>query len=181
MLILYVTSIIGRHYVSNYFGIWNAFQYMSYFYLGFIIRQHGNFFKKIHGLLWFFIYGALFIGFSLIRHYLGNESIFLKFMNLGGNYLTTLVGAVMSFTLLQWIASKISWQNALMSLISKRSMGIYLFHQQIIWFCLYLLNSYVNPYLLAPICFILSILVSFGIVSLFLLTKLSRLLIGEKI
>ena len=59
-------------------------------------------------------------------------------------------------------------------------MTIYLFHQQIIYVCLYALNGLVNPYIHATINFIVA-MISSSIISLILMKfKSTRILIGEK-
>ena len=87
----------------------------------------------------------------------------------------------MSFSLFQWLGQAIHWEDSkFFKFASARSMGIYLFHQQLIYILLFLLNDRISPYLLSPILFVVSAAGAAGITSLLLLTPVTRFLIGEK-
>lgn len=95
-------------------------------------------------------------------------------------YSAHVFGALMSFFVLQWLATKVNWKNKLFRIFSKQSMAIYLFHQQIIYFTIIWLNGKVNPYLNAIVNFIVALVLSSLISTLLMRFKVTRVLIGEK-
>ena len=90
-------------------------------------------------------------------------------------------GALMAVYVLKEIAKSLRWkENTLFNLLSKYSMSIYLFHQQIIYITLTYFNGKVNPYIHVGINFFVSILGAF-IISYFLrYFRITKFLIGEK-
>ena len=64
--------------------------------------------------------------------------------------------------------------------LSKRSMPIYLFHQQVIYFTIIWFNGKVNPYINVAVNFIVAIVLSVIISSILMKFKVTRFLIGEK-
>lgn len=95
--------------------------------------------------------------------------------------LVHIVGALMAFFVLQYIASKVKWEKSkLFTLLSENSMPIYLVHQQFIYFLILWLNGKVTPFVNASINFIIAIMLSFIFSRFMLQFKLTRFLIGEK-
>ena len=86
----------------------------------------------------------------------------------------------MAFVILQKIAARVHWDNMYFTFLSKRSMSVYLLHQQAIYFFIYWLNGLVNPYLHAAINFVGSLVVSLVIASILMKFSFTRYLIGEK-
>ena len=64
------------------------------------------------------------------------------------------VGALMSFAVLQKIADRIKWKTKIFMYLSSQSMIVFLLHQQILYFFISGLNGKVDPYLNALINFI---------------------------
>ena len=148
------------------------------FLVGFKIRQHGSgMLMKIPSLVWLTMDVGLFY-FSKKLAFVDN--IFTKVFNFGLNFALHIVGAIMAFVILQKIANTINTHNRFWDFLSKHSMGIYLFHQQIIYICIYLLNAQVNPYLHSVINFVVSSSISVTISYLLMKSKITRVIIGEK-
>ena len=104
-----------------------------------------------------------------------------KLINLISLYGAHVFGALMSFFVLQCFASKVEWKkNKVFMLLSKNSMTIYLFHQQIIYFTILWLNGKVNPYVNSFINFVVSLFVSLLISTMLMKFKVTRILISEK-
>lgn len=59
-------------------------------------------------------------------------------------------------------------------------MPIYLFHQQVIYVCIFLLNGLINPYIHAALNFIVAMIVSLLISIMTMKFKWTKFLIGEK-
>ena len=175
---MYGSSLIGGRVIPNVFQIWTAMRYVPVFWLGFKLRQYGTgLIRKIPAMLWLVASVLLYV---LTRYLDGVDHILCKLLTLGFSFLTNLVGAVMSFVVLQKIADKGKWDNACFGFISKRSMAVYLFHQQIIYFVIAGLNGLWNPYLHATLNFLVSAGVSLLIATVLLRFRATRFLIGEK-
>lgn len=86
----------------------------------------------------------------------------------------------MAFAILQKAANKFKNNKTILRL-SRRSMIIYLYHQQIIYFFIAGLNGKTLPYANAIINFAGTMLITFIISTLLLKFKITRLLVGEKV
>lgn len=107
--------------------------------------------------------------------------IIFKLINLISLYGAHVFGALMSFFVLQCFASKVEWKkNKAFMLLSKNSMTIYLFHQQIIYFTILWFNGKVNPYVNSFINFGVALFLSSLISTMLMKFKVTRILIGEK-
>ena len=181
-ILFYMVSIVCNHYFENYFQIFSVLKFALYFCIGFIICQRGNFTKKIHPIIWLFADILIYVVSIIVMKTIpfSHESIQYTFIKIFFDFVLSIIGAIMAFNFLTWIFSKIRKENSVLNYLSRRQMGFFLFHQQLIYIFLYVLNDYVNPYLIVLVSFIMSILVSLLITSLFLLTKYSKVLIGEK-
>ena len=168
---------VGGLIFPNYFCIWTAFQYFPLFVLGMKLR-HWNRLEQIPVLVYVALDVVLFVAWNITQ---GHESIILKLVTVGVGFALHVVGALMAWSVLQWIGSRVRWQeNKVFMALSKSSMPMYLFHQQIIYFMIYWLNGKVNPYIHAGINFIVALVCSFIISSVLMHWKVTRFLIGEK-
>ena len=87
----------------------------------------------------------------------------------------------MAFVVLQKLATRVNWEESkVFSFLSKNSMLVYLFHQQIIYVFISLLNGVINPYLHAGINFVGAMAISLLISTVLMKFKWTRFLIGEK-
>lgn len=91
------------------------------------------------------------------------------------------VGAIMAVSILYKIACMVSWKdNGIIKCLSKYSMPMYLFHQQIIYFSIVALNGKVNPWINAGVNFAVAVIGSLVISIILMHWKITRFLIGEK-
>ena len=96
-------------------------------------------------------------------------------------FLLHIIGALMAFVVLQKLANRINWRESKrFSVLRKNSMPVYLFHQQVIYLFISLLNGVINPYLHAGINFIGAMVISLLISTSLMKFKRTRFLIGEK-
>ena len=125
----YGLGIVGSKYIPNVFMIWTACSYIPLFWFGFKLRECGtNWIRKVPPLLWLIIDVILF----LINQFISSQSgMLFKIMSLGSSFVLHIVGAIMVFIVLQWLADRIKWDNKYFNFFSKRSMAVYLFHQQV--------------------------------------------------
>lgn len=176
---IYGVSIIGGQIVPNFFQIWTGCLYLPLFWIGFKLRQYGTVhIRKIPIFLWLSADILLFI----LTQYLATFDGFIYILlGIGIGFMLHIVGAIMAFVILQKLADKLAWQeNKAFQLISKQSMPIYLFHQQVIYFFIYWFNGVVNPYVNASINFVGAMAISMLLSSVLLKFKYTRFLIGEK-
>lgn len=165
--------------LPNIFCIWTAFNYLPFFILGMKLREKSTcFLYKLPSILFLFMQLLLFVVYQMT---LANSAILCRLINLIALYSAHVFGALMSFFILQWLAEKIDWKNnRLFMFLSKYSMTIYLFHQQIIYFTIIWLNGKLNPYLHAFVNFFIALTLSSIISVLLMKFKTTRILIGEK-
>lgn len=175
---LYGGSIACSKICPNYFQVWTAFSYIPLFLLGFKIRQHGSYLiNKINWAVWIVVDVTIFAVVQVIP----NNGLIFKLINLGLEFFLHIIGAIMAFVVLQKIASHVKWQNSkVFTFLSERSIIVYLFHQQVIYFSIYWLNGLVNPFINATLNFIIAITISLLISLVLLKYKWTRFLIGEK-
>ena len=182
MCCFYLVGLFGSNICSNYYMIWTACTYVLFFGCGFLIRKFkidkicNN--SKLFSL--FFI-GSYFILFSIymFTYNVGNVSAFYKIYSYGLQCIFHLVGGVSAFFVLQSLANT-SFNNEITIKLAKYSMPIYLFHEQIIYVVIALLNGKLNIYVLSIFCFVISVCLSYLISKLLFKWKFTRILIGEK-
>ena len=182
-LALYGVGTVGKQMLPNVFCIWTACQYVSFFFIGIRIRikqEKGDrlFTATIPWTVWIVFDLLLFIGEIVIR----NQSGFIwSIIDIMSSFLLHIVGAIMAWSVLQVLACHLDWENSRnFKKLSSYSMPMYLFHQQIIYFCIFVLNGKVNPWINAMFNFIIAIICSFIISAIFMHNRITRFLIGEK-
>lgn len=175
---VYGCSVIGPSIVPNVFMIWRAMSYLPLFYLGFKFRQHGTLWiRRISIAFWLVADVVLFA----LSYFLSSKHFFLaQILQTGVTFVMHIVGAIMSFAVLQKIADRVNWNNKFFAFLSKRSMAVYLFHQQIIYFFICWLNGLVNPYVNAAVNFVGSLAISLLLATVLLKFKITSIAIGEK-
>ncbi len=180
-ILLYCVGFIGSKFIPNIFCIFTAFQYMPFFYLGMVIRlkQEKNeclHITKIKAIYWIIADVAVF-GLIQMLEVRNTSSILL----IPIEFLLHIIGALMAFVVLQKLANRINWRESKrFSVLRKNSMPVYLFHQQVIYLFISLLNGVINPYLHAGINFIGAMVISLLISTSLMKFKRTRFLIGEK-
>jgi len=178
VLLLYGVGLAGSTLIPNCFQIWTALQYVVFFWIGFKIRQNGsNLLMRIPSIVWIVSDVVLFA----VIQFIPTTGMIFSVLNLGLTFLLNIVGALMAFIVLQKIANCVNWKESkVFAFLSARSMPVYLFHQQVIYFTITWLNGAVNPYFNAVVNFAVALVVSLFISSILLKFKSTRFLIGEK-
>ena len=130
--------------------------------------------EKINFIKWLIIYIVSLLGYNIL---IG--------MILGLLNITLHIWLLSIINLFDFIFSKKSEvePNLLSKIneLAKYSMPIYLFHEQVIYLVIGLLNYKLNIYILSIICFTTSIILSYIISKLLFRWSFTRLLIGEKV
>ncbi len=165
--------------ITNYFCIWYSLRYFTFFIIGMRLRQHReSITMRVPLTIYILLDIVLFIICQIIKSY---EGVIFKLLLSGLNYTLNICGAFAAFYGLQTLANKINWQNnKIFKALSSKSMPIYLFHQQIIYFTILLFNGKVNPYINSILNFVIALTFSFTISYVMMNFKLTRFLLGEK-
>ena len=179
VIAFYGIGIVGQALFPNFFQFFRACSYITLFWFGFKIRQYGSLYlRKIPMLVWIIADVVLFVLYSVISR---TDGIIFTLLNYGVNFLLHIVGALMSFIVLQKLADHVSWKNGkLFNFFSKNSMTVYLLHQQVVYVLISLLNGLINPYIHAGINFIGAMVISLLAATLLMKFRYTRFLIGEK-
>ena len=178
-LFLLLMGIIGGKLFPNVFCIWTACRYFIYFVIGFKIRQYGmGNVQRLSPILWILLYVLLYVLMIYAGDYGGIVGKVFKTLL---SIVVSATGAVMAFVVLMEIARKIAWQNNKYFLaFSKKTMPIYLLHQQLIYVSISLFNGVVNPYFNAVINVVVALLGSYSLIFILYRSCYIRKLMGEK-
>lgn len=131
VLVLYFMGFLINIISLDYFQISNIMKFVFFFWMGFKLRQYSdNFFLKFPTILYILLDIFLFV----LAYMISNTNIFYKFLSVLITLMLNSIGALMSFLILQIVASKIKWREIkFFYILSEFSMIIFLFHQQIIY------------------------------------------------
>lgn len=175
----YLISTIGERILPNIFQIWTAFRYLIFFVIGYEIRRYGTgWLRRIP--IWVWLVCDVII-FAITQIPVTHGSIFVRLTNSVLRNLANIWGAVAFFLIAQSAAEHIRWRESGVFLRLQRvSMPVYLFHQQIIYFSIRILNGQVPPVAHTLINFGAAVSVSFAISSLLLRYRTTKFLIGER-
>lgn len=183
VLSLYCVGIVGKQILPNVFCIWTACQYVSFFFIGIRIRvKQENGVRPITAtipwVVWLIIDLFIFIGMVVISD---QDGFVWSVIGLVISFLLHMVGAIMAWSVLQVLAFHVDWEHSnWFKVLASYSMPMYLFHQQIIYFCIFALNGLINPWLNATLNFGISMICSFIISAMLMRYRITRFLIGEK-
>ena len=163
-LLLYAIGAIGPIVVPNLFGIFNACKFFVFFWMGMMIYKYGmENLERIPTVVYISV--DIFLAFCLFIVDALPGALF-AILAKGLALMLHSVGAVMAFVILNRLACWLKKRqmdyenNTLYRFLSKHSFGIYLFHQQIIYFVINILNGRISSILLVAICFVISLTVS---------------------
>lgn len=181
-LLLYILGFAGIKNVPNIFCFWTACQYVLFFYIGIRIRIGDENGVKLATnnrsyVIWLLLDILLFIAYMLIKEY--NEirwTIIAAILELTVH----VVGSIMAWVSLQEFASRLGLRNnRTIKSLSKYSMPMYMFHQQIIYFMIIWLDGKINPWIHATANFLTAFVISLVISVILMKWRTTRFLIGE--
>ena len=178
---IYVLSFVLSRLVPNIFQIISICKHLLFFWLGFKLRQKKDLqIRKIPVYLWVLADLAIFCVVNIVNTY--NTNIFTKVLLVGGNIVLNLIGALMAFFVLQYIADKWKgWRrNYIFSWLSKNNMIIYMLHQQLIYLTISWFNGRIPNMCLLFLNFSFSICASIVITWCMGKTSFTRKLLSIK-
>ncbi len=176
---MYGVGLVGGKLLPNVFQIWTGCRYILYFWLGFKLRQHGTQrLRKIPALCWLALHVGLFL---LWQHVPQKGGILISLINIGMPILINVVGAVMAFMVLQWLAGMLRWQGSrAFGCLQRYAMPVYLFHQQVVYWLIWLLNGKLPSGVHLLVNFAGALVISMAISWVLMRFRPTRTLIGEK-
>jgi fucose 4-O-acetylase-like acetyltransferase len=170
---IYCIGMVAGYWLPNYYQIWSSLQYLVFFWIGGKLCQYRT--CILRRMPWWVL-----LGIDILLYCISLNIRYNNFPTKTFKYIYQLLlhiwGSVSAFLILQKIANNHT-KKKYISFWYKRSMTVYMFHQQIIFVVIYLLNG-INPYLNAMINFCGALLISLVICELFLKTKKLRMCIG---
>jgi len=179
VIILYFIGAFCMRKLPNIFQLWSTLTYLPLFWLGFKLRQHGS--RILYRIPVPACLMADLLLFALSRYVFSLDHMIFSLIGIALTPILNITGALTAFVALQKIAGLFNWKSSkVFSFLSKNSMQVYLFHQQIIYVFITLLNGIINPYLNAAINFAASLVLSLLISALLMKFRPTRFLIGEK-
>lgn len=180
MFFFYLLGTVGSNICPNYYMIWTACRYVLFFGCGFFIRKFKmESLSKKNPLIFASCYCLIFAIYK-ITYNVGDVSNIHKIYSYGIECIFHLVGSITVFFILQRLAEYFNVNGGKSTKLAQYSMPIYLFHEQIIYIVIGLLNGKINIYILSIICFVVSVSGSYIISKVLFKWKFTRILIGEK-
>ena len=182
VLLSYAIALRAPYAFLSFYGLRNALTYLPIFWLGFVLRQYkdsspARLLRKIPAPLLVAVHFGLYALWRYLspmagRHPLLGEGVtLLRFVVIAG-------GAVMAFSVLTRLASRVK-EGKFLRLLTKCSMPIYLFHQQLVYIAVKLMNGVLPPYPQVPIVTTFALFGALGISVLLLKFRYTRPLVGE--
>lgn len=175
----YIIGTLGGAYIPNYFCIFTSLSYVPFFVIGMKLREKQNWFiRKVPLIIYCVLYIICFMAWS---YFLDGINSIDKIIYIGLGLALHIIGAISAFFLFQRLANIITWkQSKLWGFLAKRSMMVYLYHQQLIYFSILWFNGLVPPFL----NFLLNFGVALGgalmISSILLKFRYTRIFFGNK-
>lgn len=181
LLIAYVLTSIGgltlSYFSINYFQISNIVTYSIYYYLGgYIYFNMKNITKRNIKFIITICFMLL-----LLFLFLNNTNINIL------HYLLLLIKPLLSLcevTLIYYFCTSFInkynniLDNKVYKLLEKNSFGIYLFHQQIIYFIIYFLEGLIHPIIQVILSFVFSLIISLSMSCILKRNKITKRMFG---
>lgn len=176
-LIIFITFILNylSKYIPNYYQICTSFSFLIYFYFGgFIYSNSLNIkcsktTKKILILLSLISYISLDI--------IPNEG-YIHYLIIIYKQFVVLLGVITIYINISSCNIEKICSNKIYKMLENNSFGIYLFHQQIIYFIILIFNNILNSVITIVLSFILSITISNLMVLILRKNKFTKFIFG---
>lgn len=176
---LYGAGYLGNALLPDVLQVWTGCCYSLYFWMGFKLRQHGTqLLRKLPVPVWLALHGALYL---LLRLLPAQETFIAKAAHIGLSVLVNTAGGLMAFMVLQWLAQRFCrTEGRLYGGLRRYTMPVYLFHQQVVFWLILLLNGRLPSGVHALVNFTGALLISLGLAWGMMRFRTTRMLVGEK-
>lgn len=180
LIIMYITTTIIGFSLSylniEYFQIAKSVRYILYFYLGEYIYTNKDKLNAKKTLIMILASMILYVGL------LYANSLNIKILHYGTKMIEPIV-SILEVSTIYYICTilvenKIIKTNKIYKILEDNSFGIYLFHQQIIYFMIILLNGVVHPIIQALLSFAISLSISLLMSMLLKKSKVLKFIFG---
>lgn len=164
----------------NYYRIFDGFQYIFFFWVGFCLRKYGIQYLIRMPVI---IYLAFNIGTITLSRLIDNIELphmLDTIKNIVIPPLVQLVGAMMAFVVLQKVLIQFKQGNKALDFFAKHSFTVFLVHEQLIYLAVIWYEGKISPYLFPIVTFAWVLPVSIGASLLLEKTRITRFLIGMK-
>lgn len=181
--ILFCIGVIGSMVFPNYFMIWTSLQYIPFFYFGIQICRRNLEGRKarisyVPWWGWVVLYTGLFI---IVDNLSLPDALVFDCLSLALSTLLHVFGAFMAIVVLGVLAKHLKWEKStVFHNLSVSAMGMYLFHQQVVYVTMWLFNGKLPPVLHAIVNFIVAAVVSWGMTTILLKFRFTSFLIGTR-
>lgn len=175
-IIFFFVGLVVTRGMPNYFCWRTAFQYLIFFFLGFWIRQYNN----LNRIPWF-VWLLLNISFFTLNRYIVTSSALMLGVSSIIQLISHIAGAIFAFAFLQRIAFSFRYyirESRLWKVLAENSMGIYMFHMQVIYYTLFLFNGALHPVVHSVVNFVSAFFISLMLSILLRHFRVTRFLIG---
>jgi len=176
LIVIFLSITLGGvlgYFDIEYFQIASSFKYGCFFYLGCYLYKYGNSlnFKKIIGLTITAILLIILNNINIINNII-IEKVLLQVLSI--------IEVILVYYVCTYIIknNKINLNNKIYKLLESNSFGIYLFHQQIIFFCIVLLNGLVTPTIQIILTLLIALILSLLISILLKKNRITKYLFG---
>lgn len=178
-LMFYAVGVVGRMILPDLFQIFTACRYVIFFVMGMLIETHAaSLLRRIPKIP---LLAADLAVFAVAQFLERGNSLIFKLLSLGTDLLLHLIGALMAFVLLDALAQKIRYEeNRCFRFLEEHNFVIYLFHQQLIYGVLYLLNGQISSWVIAVINVVVSIVLPSLLALVLDRWSVTRFLVGKK-
>lgn len=136
----YIIGFIGERFIPNVFQIWTALKYIFYYWLGFYFcKEKTNFFYKIP----FFVYLIVFFFLFCCNYFFikKQEGIFFSCLSIILSPVINTFGVLTVVVGVSKINTKDLENTKFLKFLEKYNFTMYLFHQQLIYMMISLLNG----------------------------------------
>ena len=159
VLIFYGIGTIGGILLPNIFQIWTVCKYMLFYYMGFVFRKYkNNVFYRIPWIVYFVVdimVFAFYFYFTTMQ-----EGVIFKLLNIVLNPICNILGTLMVVIGISKFKYEKIQNTKIYIFLVKHNFVMYLFHQQLIYISISLLNYKVSTPLMVLVNFMFSFLVS---------------------
>lgn len=184
VVLLYSMGIIGDIFLPNVYCIWTACKYVLVFVIGIQIKSSidkKRLWKSIERVPSCALLALDLLAFTGAYFASNQTGLKWRLLQIVLNSFLNCFGAIVAFLVLQKASIIIPWNRSKVFVpLSRYSMTIYLFHQQLIYITIIMFNGLVAPWINASINFVFALVGSFLISSIMMRFKVTRFLIGEK-
>ena len=176
VIVIYAAGLILRKYIPNIFMIWRTTDMLPVFTVGYFFNKYLD---KINVKRWMLLSAMIHMSlFVLHMRQVLISSIFSELIGLGMH----VFGAIFMYSTIASLGIRFHTikVSRYIRFLEKRSMAIYLIHQQLVWILLLFIENKFSPYICMPLIFVVVLLLSSVVASLLLNHNPTRIMIGEK-